>query len=239
MRRPRKRTVLILVALLLLVGITVVVWEVADWPPPRLILKYGFPSGGGPTGRTFVDASGIEFVEIASGSAWYRHADEEFHRGLLDRIRDGLGLGVRSPFDTRLSEQICWVETHRPYWISRERISDSLKYSVQEEVPGISFAALSEFVYMDWFGDSFGPFLRHLADRQGGRYRLPSKAEVILAHTAGALGDTQNSEETATRDGKWESIVFLEGVETERCSFSALPDGLFRFRLVWVPPEKE
>ena len=52
MRRPKKRTVLILAALLFLVGITVVVWKAADWPPPRLILKYGLPPAGGPTGRT-------------------------------------------------------------------------------------------------------------------------------------------------------------------------------------------
>ena len=66
MRRPKKHTVLILAALLLLVGITVVVWRVADWPPPRLILKYGFPPTGGPTGNART-IEGIEFIELRPG----------------------------------------------------------------------------------------------------------------------------------------------------------------------------
>ena len=62
----RRRIVIAAVVLALLVGVVVVVWNLADWPPPRLILKYGFPPTGGPTGRTKV-IEGIEFVELKPG----------------------------------------------------------------------------------------------------------------------------------------------------------------------------
>jgi len=66
MRRPKKRTVLILAAVLFLVGVTAIVWGLADWPPIRLILKYGFPPSGGPTGNVKT-IEGIEFVELKLG----------------------------------------------------------------------------------------------------------------------------------------------------------------------------
>jgi hypothetical protein len=47
-----KKKLLISVGVLLLLGaILTVVWLICDWPPPRLILKYGLPPAGGPTGR--------------------------------------------------------------------------------------------------------------------------------------------------------------------------------------------
>jgi hypothetical protein len=47
---------------LLMVLLLAVLWSVRDWPPPRLILKYGFPPTGGPTGRTLT-IEAVEFVE--------------------------------------------------------------------------------------------------------------------------------------------------------------------------------
>ena len=52
--------------LLFLALILAALWNVFDWPPPRLILKYGFPPAGGPTGRTMT-IEGVEFVELKPG----------------------------------------------------------------------------------------------------------------------------------------------------------------------------
>ena len=65
-RITRKRLILTTVVLLFLAGILVVTWEICDWPPPRLILKYGLPPAGGPTGRKLT-VEGIEFIELSAG----------------------------------------------------------------------------------------------------------------------------------------------------------------------------
>jgi hypothetical protein len=66
LRRPKKRTVLIVGGLVLLLGFVAALWEINDWPPIGLILKYGFPPTGGPTGNTCV-IEGVEFVELKPG----------------------------------------------------------------------------------------------------------------------------------------------------------------------------
>jgi len=118
-RVTRKRLVITTVVLLFLLGILVVTWEVCDWPPPRLILKYGFPPAGGPTGRAVVH-HGNTFVEIGPG---YRHLSRPALsvRGTwFGNLCGSLGLptssaSVRSPeYEDR------WVEVDHQYWISTE-----------------------------------------------------------------------------------------------------------------------
>ena len=46
-RLTRKRPIVAAVVLFLLTGVVVCTWEICDWPPVRLILKYGFPPAGG------------------------------------------------------------------------------------------------------------------------------------------------------------------------------------------------
>jgi len=65
-RLTRKRLIVTAVVLFLLTGGVLITWELCDWPPARLILKYGFPPAGGPTGRRMT-IEGIEFIELSSG----------------------------------------------------------------------------------------------------------------------------------------------------------------------------
>jgi hypothetical protein len=132
-RRPKKRTVLILAVLLLLSGITVVVWEVADWPPPRLILKYGFPPTGGPTGRTKT-IEGIEFVELKPGYCWVEACKLGCTDGnLLGRISALIGLKFGRPVRHMRRRCRYWHELSQPVWITphEQEIETHLRLNVE------------------------------------------------------------------------------------------------------------
>ena len=40
----RRRLIILTVVVVLLAGVTTLLWPALDWPPPRLLLKYGFPA---------------------------------------------------------------------------------------------------------------------------------------------------------------------------------------------------
>jgi hypothetical protein len=61
-----RRLIISATLLLFLVLVLAALWAGFDWPPPRLILRYGFPPAGGPTGRTMA-IEGVEFVEPKPG----------------------------------------------------------------------------------------------------------------------------------------------------------------------------
>ncbi|UCC69710.1 MAG: hypothetical protein JSV79_07410 [Armatimonadota bacterium] len=65
----KKRLTISAGVVLLAVGTVAVLWHVLDWPPPRLILKYGFPPAGGPTGRTET-VGDLELIEVDTRYAW-------------------------------------------------------------------------------------------------------------------------------------------------------------------------
>ena len=116
-----KRRIIIITAaviLLLLAGIVTILWSGLDWPPPRLILKYGFPPTGGPTGNVRV-IEGVEFVELKPGyfrmGSHYRCDTGD----LLGRVCRPLGLpwGRESSHDTLTPPR--WVEFTEPLWVAR------------------------------------------------------------------------------------------------------------------------
>jgi hypothetical protein len=116
-RITRKRLVITTLVLLLLLGILVVTWEVCDWPPPRMILKYGFPPAGGPTGRRVVHQE-TTFLQIAPG---YRRLERKIYEAEGTPIGDLLGgIGVKwGKQSIRDGLYECrWVEVEKPYWIS-------------------------------------------------------------------------------------------------------------------------
>ncbi len=61
-----RRSIISACVLLCLVLVLAALWAAFDWPPPRMILKYGLPPTGGPTGRTMT-IEGVEFVELKPG----------------------------------------------------------------------------------------------------------------------------------------------------------------------------
>jgi len=182
-----RRRVLTLAALLLGACITVVVWRVADWPPPRLILKYGFPPTGGPTGRTKV-IEGIEFVELEPG--YFRRGSH--HRceegDLLGRISAVFGLSWGTP--PRHVGGECptrWVAVCKQLWVARTEVTnaqfarfrgrDLFWDEEQVEFPcGVSWQQADSFC-------------RWLATVSGFDVRLPSEAEWEYCCRAGRKGE--------------------------------------------------
>jgi formylglycine-generating enzyme required for sulfatase activity len=110
--------------LLFLVLALAALWTGFDWPPPRLILKYGFPPAGGPTGRTMT-IEGVEFMELKPG--YFRMGSQFLGRrgDLLGRLSVLLGLpwGVQ-PKSRGNEAPAHWVELKEPYWIGVSEITN-------------------------------------------------------------------------------------------------------------------
>ncbi len=108
---------------LLLVALVSAVWNLCDQPPPRLILKYGFPPTGGPTGRTMT-IEGVEFVELKPG---YFRMGSHFlceQGDSLGRICAVLHLpwGKHPRHDSKECPQR-WTEIGRGFWIARTELT--------------------------------------------------------------------------------------------------------------------
>ncbi|MEN8164764.1 MAG: hypothetical protein ABFS37_11600 [Acidobacteriota bacterium] len=166
----KRRIVLAAVVLVLLVGVVVVVWQVNDWPPPRLILKHGFPPTGGPTGRTWTTNCGIEFVEISRG---YHHAHcRVWSRPgtWFGRLAAALGFPLRSsPIESSLSVDR-WVESEHDYWISRHPVWLLREGDVSHRADSRGLPAL----------------LQCLDRHEHGRFRIATVDEVRRASWEGA-----------------------------------------------------
>jgi len=182
------------VVLALLVGVVVMVWEINDWPPPRLILKYGFPPTGGPTGNTRV-IEGVEFAELKPG---YFRMGSHFHceRGdLLGRVSAVFGFSWGNhPFHARFECPTRWVEIDYNFWIARTEVtneqyercehykrfaSDQVRsdYSPGDRHPKVEAMWWDAKAYCAW-----------LSEKTGWSLRLPSEAEWEYACRAGNPG---------------------------------------------------
>ncbi|MEN8149708.1 MAG: formylglycine-generating enzyme family protein [Planctomycetota bacterium] len=178
----KRRLVISLVVLLLLVGITVIVWKVADWPPPRLILKYGFPPTGGPTGRTRV-IEGIEFVELSPGYVSMRVIGPAARPPLRERLKAWLGLG---PAPSSPAPWPRWFEFPRRFWIARTEITNLCYETVDphHERMEDSMEDNSPVVGVSW--EEARRFCETIAERSGLPIRLPNSSEWEYACRAGS-----------------------------------------------------
>ena len=142
----RRRLIIALVVLLALAGATVIVWKALDWPPPRLLLKYGLPPAGGPTGRTEVVA-GIEFVEVAPG---YRYVDRHkagcMKGDLVGRVFRGLGISLGDPGTHSHWRCRYWTECPDTIWVSRSCVSAAF----MQNAPGWSDSSLRAITETEW-----------------------------------------------------------------------------------------
>jgi len=114
----RRRLIITAAVLLLLAGIVTILWDVCDWPPPRLILKYGLPPAGVPTGERR-SVLGVEFVEMASGYVHVVECNRNCQSGsFLGRISAVFGLSLgRLPDHFGMTHRY-WQEFTEPVWIS-------------------------------------------------------------------------------------------------------------------------
>ena len=234
--RPKKRTVLILAALLCLTGITVIVWEVADWPPPRLILKYGFPPNGGPTGRTKVIA-GIRFAEIAPGTCKVCLICTISSGTIPGRIGLALGLPVGGrPWYVQaggFTSGPRWIEVPETIWLSTEG-------HFEEELSAYRYRDQNDGRIAGHVEETFGPPL----PLRAGRIRAATQEELQYAcgfpgfrsldHTRYPIrawrGNRIVARDLSVSNGPGLPPPFLRDLDLK---------GAGGIRLVWIPPEDE
>ncbi len=132
-----KKKLLISAAVLLLLGmILAAFWIAFDWPPPRLILKYGLPPAGGPTGRRLT-VEGIQFIELQPGYFQTEASQQWTKPSLLDEIGVKLGLSSEEPYwsEPRWTDGD-YVEVANGFWISKTEVTRSQCYGASRRSTG-------------------------------------------------------------------------------------------------------
>jgi formylglycine-generating enzyme required for sulfatase activity len=172
--------------LLFLVALVSAVWNLCDWPPPRLVLKYGFPHTGGPTGRTMI-IEGVEFVELKPG--YFRMGAHIgcVRDGPLDRLLHSLGRTSSGPppHHTGLNCPLRWQEVAVTIWVGAAPIQQRLysRFLRVTEPPDLSTQSRQPVVDVSW-GDAVA-FSRWFSLRHSVEARLPTDGEWEYAARAG------------------------------------------------------
>ncbi len=173
--RPKKRVFLILGVLLAVAGLAVVLWQVNDWPSPRLLLLYGRPTTAGPEGAVR-SIEGIEFVEIGPGYC-RMGSHKDCQRGdLLGRLSAWFGL----PWGTQAVHKgrDCpprWVELPYRIRIARTNITAGQYWSVL--APG-RFARSEPGHPKECLRRKAIEFCERLGEKAGLRFRFPRRLEL-------------------------------------------------------------
>ena len=109
-----RRKILVLTAAIVLVALLAATlwWALLGAPPPALMLEYGLPPAGGPTGRT-LHVEGMEFVELSRG--YYLMGSGELCAGISRKL---VALEAEQPSH--------WVEIVSPFWVSTTEVPVSL-----------------------------------------------------------------------------------------------------------------
>ncbi len=252
----RKRRLLTVFALVLIGGSLAVVWMALDWPPPRLLLKYGLPPAGGPTGST-VRIAGMKFVEIQPGyckvsSDWScRHDDRLFPalKSLLValRLRD-------APY--RVSPKPYWAEIPRGFWLQERTLPPAVYEQCLSDL-GEDLEVLTGAVVWELRPTALSTWLSR---KLGARFRPPTIEEWEYAARSGTwrsvftLTQSESLDPPIQWDGvvwnaRWISPAVLDRAdpwvvfESGRIEISgggpyrySAKTGLeYHFRLVWTP----
>ncbi len=166
---------------MLLWGILAAVWVGCDWPPPRLILKYGFPPAGGPTGRRLT-VEGIEFIElrpayIQMGSHYLCNKGDA-----LGRVSALFGLGWgSSPCHAQTECPKQWREIDYCIWLAATELTEE-QYSVSGKR---AQAPRKEHPVTEVNWHAAADFCSRLASMTGFNASLPSEREWEYACRAG------------------------------------------------------
>jgi formylglycine-generating enzyme required for sulfatase activity len=195
--RVRRHWIKNTVVLLLLTVALWCTWVICDWPSPRLILKYGLPPAGGPTGRTQT-IEGIEFLEIGPG---YFRMGSNFlaEKGdLLGRICGPLGLPWGTPTVPSREMPVRWVEIPQRFWVARHEVTN-LQYERCNPMHWRDeWSEGDQHPVTDVSWEDAIRFCAWLSERSGLTARLPSEAEWEFVCRAGSqteysFGDSEES----------------------------------------------
>jgi len=120
----RKRIIISLIILALLGFILTVVWKIADWPPPGMILRYGLTPGCEPTGETMT-IEGVDFVEIGPGC--FRMGSTHRAKGgnVLGKVCAVVGLPWGDQPEPSREMPVHWVEFRRGFWIAKYEVTNA------------------------------------------------------------------------------------------------------------------
>jgi len=178
---PKKRTILLRLVLPGLFVLLFFTWSIADWPSPVLLVKYGIPPQGGPTGNVRL-IEGIEFVELGPG--YYRMGSHEGCEpgNFLGYVGDALGFswgdapahGDRCP--TR------WVEIREPFYIATKEITVGQLRKWGGTSPSDRDLAAPALM-VTW--EEARAYCEWLSARSGVAVHLPTEAEWEYACRAG------------------------------------------------------
>jgi len=199
----RKRIVLVLILLLVLGTVVAAVWQLADWPPPGMLLRYGLTPGCEPTGKTrWIE--GVEFVEIGPGC--FRMGSTHLAEGgdFLGKVCAAVGLPWGDQPEPSDETPVHWVEFRRGFWIARTEITNEQHDKFDSKRGRSSYSAddRAPVAGVSW-GDA-KRFCSWMAERSGVPVRLPSESEWECACRAGSRGEYSfGDDDQALPDHAW------------------------------------
>jgi hypothetical protein len=201
--------------LLLLGAILTAVWVGCDWPPPRLILKYGLPSVADGSEIEQLEIAGVSFRRLPRGYVRFRRSIAQSKGDLLGRLSQSLGLPWGSERKPSGWAADLWVELPEDLWITPHRVSPSdlagtTWTSIQSRVIDATRSEKSILVAL------VDCMLEDLQRKRKGRFSIAQWEELAYASEIEALHPADYD-------------IIGEGVLGERIAFAA--------RVLLVGPE--
>jgi formylglycine-generating enzyme required for sulfatase activity len=179
-----KRLALITVLLFFATGIVVIAWAVADLPPVRYVLRYGFSPRCKPTGQT-KRVEGVEFIEIGPG-IFRMGSDHDAEGGdWIGKLCQRVGLPWGDQPEPSNEMPVHWVEFPRGFWIAMTEVTNALyeRFDPKHERSDPGKGDNDPVMDVSW-EDAKG-YCAWLSSKAGHPVRLPTEAEWECACRGG------------------------------------------------------
>ena len=180
-----KRLALIAVLLFFATGIVAIGWTVADLPPVRYVLRYGFSPRCKPTGQT-KQVEGVKFIEIGPGI--FRMGSNHDAKGgdWIGKLCQRVGLPWGDQPEPSDEMPVHWVEFPRGFWIAKTEVTNAMyeRFEPKHERSDGSKGDNDPVVDIDWYDAR--RYCAWLSKRSELEVRLPSEAEWECSARAGS-----------------------------------------------------